>query len=93
MISAAATTEQQATAEPKKYMGSSIPSRSFRMLQAMTGADDGKVAASLCKQMSLALSTSFVTSTDTAQFYSKPLRKNYRNYHKGMMDILSFQRQ
>ncbi|XP_068220641.1 mucin-2-like isoform X18 [Palaemon carinicauda] len=35
----AATTEQ-AVPEPKKYMGGNIPSRSFRMLQAMTGSDD-----------------------------------------------------
>lgn len=29
--------------EPNKYTGSSIPSRSFRMLQAMTGQNNGKV--------------------------------------------------
>uniref|UniRef100_T1J317 Zasp-like motif domain-containing protein n=1 Tax=Strigamia maritima TaxID=126957 RepID=T1J317_STRMM len=32
--------EQPAEAEPKKYMGGHIPSRSFRILQAMTGGDD-----------------------------------------------------
>lgn len=32
--------QQPIEAEPKKYMGSHIPSRSFRMLQAMTGAED-----------------------------------------------------
>lgn len=31
--------QQEAEAEPKKYTGGSIPSRSFRMLQAMTGED------------------------------------------------------
>lgn len=31
---------QQITPEPKKYMGSSIPSRSFKMLQAMTAPSD-----------------------------------------------------
>lgn len=31
---------EQAVPEPKKYMGGNIPSRSFRMLQAMTGSDD-----------------------------------------------------
>lgn len=29
--------------EPHKYTGSSIPSRSFRMLQAMTGQNNGKI--------------------------------------------------
>lgn len=42
-----AAAPEQATAEPKKYMGGSIPSRSFRMLQAMTTADDGKVTPSM----------------------------------------------
>ncbi|KAK4295271.1 hypothetical protein Pmani_032150 [Petrolisthes manimaculis] len=31
---------EQEVPEPKKYMGGSIPSRSFRMLQAMTGPDE-----------------------------------------------------
>lgn len=38
-VNNAASTEQTVP-EPKKYMGSNIPSRSFRMLQAMTGSDD-----------------------------------------------------
>lgn len=29
--------------EPHKYTGSSIPSRSFRMLQSMTGQNNGKI--------------------------------------------------
>lgn len=29
--------------EPHKYTGSSIPSRSFKMLQAMTGQNNGKI--------------------------------------------------
>lgn len=33
---------EEAPPEPKKYMGGSIPSRSFKMLQALTSADDGK---------------------------------------------------
>lgn len=32
---------QEAEAEPRKYTGGSIPSRSFRMLQAMTGENPG----------------------------------------------------
>lgn len=32
--------ERQVEQELRKYMGSSIPSRSFRMLQAMTAADE-----------------------------------------------------
>ncbi|KAK8750462.1 hypothetical protein OTU49_014841 [Cherax quadricarinatus] len=35
-----ATAADQAVPEPKKYMGGSIPSRSFKMLQAMTNTDD-----------------------------------------------------
>lgn len=31
---------EQIVQEPKKYMGSSIPSRSFKMLQAMTGPEE-----------------------------------------------------
>jgi hypothetical protein len=30
---------EQSEPEPKKYMGGNIPSRSFRMLQAMTSLD------------------------------------------------------
>nr|XP_053629913.1 proline-rich protein 36-like isoform X2 [Cherax quadricarinatus] len=37
-----ATAADQAVPEPKKYMGGSIPSRSFKMLQAMTNTDDGR---------------------------------------------------
>jgi hypothetical protein len=32
---------EQRVPEPRKYMGSNIPSRSFKILQAMTAADDG----------------------------------------------------
>lgn len=32
--------ERQAEQELRKYMGSSIPSRSFKMLQAMTATND-----------------------------------------------------
>lgn len=32
--------EQQAPADPRKYTGSAIPSRSFRMLQAMTSPNN-----------------------------------------------------
>jgi hypothetical protein len=37
--------EQEVQPEPRKYTGSAIPSRSFRMLQAMTGTnqDESKV--------------------------------------------------
>lgn len=40
VISSAPT--EDAPPEPKKYMGGSIPSRSFKMLQALTSTDDGK---------------------------------------------------
>lgn len=36
---------EQQVQEPKKYMGSAIPSRSFRILQAMTASENnGKYA-------------------------------------------------
>jgi hypothetical protein len=37
--------EQEVQPEPRKYTGSAIPSRSFRMLQAMTGTnqDESKI--------------------------------------------------
>ena len=36
--------EEFVAPEPKKYMGGNIPSRSFKMLQAMTDQDDdGKI--------------------------------------------------
>lgn len=35
--------ERPVGVEPHKYTGSAIPSRSFRMLQAMTGQNNGKV--------------------------------------------------
>ncbi|KAG1666673.1 LIM domain-binding protein 3 [Nymphon striatum] len=39
-ISDVPPSQQEAEAEPKKYTGGSIPSRSFRMLQFMTGEDN-----------------------------------------------------
>ncbi|VVC36787.1 Hypothetical protein CINCED_3A011544 [Cinara cedri] len=38
--------ERSASTEPHKYTGSSIPSRSFRMLQAMTGQNNGQLGES-----------------------------------------------
>ena len=39
---------EQTVPEPKKYTGSSIPSRSFKILQAMTAPDScGKFRATL----------------------------------------------
>jgi hypothetical protein len=39
---------EQQVQEPKKYMGSAIPSRSFRILQAMTASEnDGKYATNI----------------------------------------------
>lgn len=41
--------ERQAEQELRKYMGSSIPSRSFKMLQAMTAAQD--ISGQYCKKL------------------------------------------
>lgn len=35
--------ERPVGTDPHKYTGSSIPSRSFRMLQAMTGQNNGNI--------------------------------------------------
>lgn len=35
--------ERPVGSEPHKYTGGSIPSRSFRMLQAMTGQNNGNI--------------------------------------------------
>jgi len=36
--------ERPVGSEPHKYTGGSIPSRSFRMLQAMTGQNNGNIS-------------------------------------------------
>lgn len=40
--------QQTQVPEPKKYTGSSIPSRSFKILQAMTAPDGGKGCSLTC---------------------------------------------
>jgi hypothetical protein len=45
--------ERPTSSEPQKYTGSSIPSRSFRMLQAMTGQNNGNIFVYLLTKLVL----------------------------------------